>query len=155
MKIKGPILTIAATAALGTGIFLVNANQGDTAAPQPAAATAPAPAAAPAAPPTPSVAAAVPFGPREDFVADIPTKAGNLGLEIRVTGDTARAYACDNKGIETWLSGSSKGGVLKLASADKASSLQGRHQGNTIVGELKIGEKSWKFTAVPGTTSVF
>lgn len=152
MKINGPIATLGAVAALGTGIFLVNVNQQpEASAPQPAAATA-APAPPSVAPTTP---AAIPFGAREDFVANIPTKAGNLGLEISVTGATAKAYACDNKGIETWLSGSAEGGVLKLTSADSTAQLDGRHVGNTVVGNLRIGEKRWDFTAKPGETSVF
>jgi hypothetical protein len=162
VKIKGPIATLGAVAVLGTGIWLVNAGKQSEPVPQSAAATATsAPAAAPAAEPAtttpaaPSTPAAAPFGDREDFVADIPIKTGNLVLEIRVTGDKARAYACDNAGIETWLSGSAVKGVLKLGSADKASRLDGRHQGNTVVGNLRIGEKSWDFTAVPGETSAF
>ena len=45
--------------------------------------------------------------------------------------------------------------MLKLYSADKVGKLDGRHQGNTVVGSLKIGEKSWDFIAVPGETSAF
>lgn len=162
MKIKGPIATLGAVAVLGTGLWLVNVTKQSEPAPQPAAATAAsAPAAVPAAepappsPPAPSTRAAAPFGGQEDFVANIPTKSGNLALEIRITGDKARAYACDNAGIEKWLSGSAANGLLKLSSADKASQLDGRHQGNTVVGNLRIGEKSWDFTAVPGETSAF
>jgi hypothetical protein len=159
MKIKGPIATLGAVAVLGTGLWLVNVNKHSEPAPQPAAATAaPAPAAVPAgepAPPVPTTPAATPFGGREDFVADIPIKSGNLALEIRVTGDKARAYACDNAGIETWLSGSAVDGVLKLASADKVSRLDGRHHGSAVVGNRRIGETSGDFTAVPGETSAF
>ncbi len=162
MKIKGPIATLGAVAVLGTGLWLVNVNRQSEPAPQPAAATATsAPAAVPAVepaptpPPAPRKPVAAPFAGREDFVANIPTKNGNLALEIRVTGDKARAYACDNADIETWLSGSAANGVLKLGSADKVSQLDGRHQGNTVVGNLRIGEKSWDFTAVPGETSAF
>lgn len=162
MKIKGPIATLGAVAVLGTGLWLVNVNRQSEPVPRPAAATAtsapaalPAAVPAPTAPPAPSTPAAAPFGDREDFVANIPIKSGNLALEIRVTGDNARAYACDNEGIETWLSGSAANGVLKLGSADKLSQLDGRHQGNTVVGKLRIGEKFWDFTAVPGETSAF
>ena len=162
MKIRGPIATLGAVAVLGTGLWLVNVNKQSAPAPQPAAATATsAPAAVPAVepapttPPAPSTPAAAPFGGQEDFVANIPIKSGNLALEIRVTGDKARAYACDNEGIETWFSGSAANGLLKLDSADKVSHLDGRHQGNTVVGNLRIGEKSWDFTAVPGETSAF
>ncbi|MDZ4267565.1 MAG: hypothetical protein U1D00_18060 [Mycobacterium sp.] len=164
MLIKGPIATLAAVTALGAGIFLANVSQTRQPAepPQPAAATAPAqeatapstdaaaPAADTAAPPS-----AAPFGPREDFVTEIPTKSGPLGLQIRVTGDTARAYACDNYGIETWLSGSTTGGVVTLTSADKSARLTARHQGDTVVGRLWIGEKYWDFTAASGETDAF
>lgn len=159
MKNTGPITTIGAVAVLGTGLWLVNVTTQSQPAAQPAAATvASAPAAVPPAPPispAPTTFAAVPFAGREDFVANIPIKTGNLALEIRVTGDSARAYACDNEGIEEWLSGSAGGGLLKLVSADKVSSLDGRHQGDTVVGTLRIGEKTWDFTAVPGETSAF
>jgi hypothetical protein len=152
MKIKGPIATLGAVAVLGTGLWLVNVNKQTEPAPQPVAATA---TSVPATPPAPTTPAATPFAAREDFVANIPIKTGNLALEIRVTGAEARAYACDNEGIETWLSGSAVNGVLKLSSADTVSRLDGRHQGSTVVGNLRIGEKSWGFTAVPGETSVF
>ncbi|OBA98753.1 hypothetical protein A5662_16000 [Mycobacteriaceae bacterium 1482268.1] len=154
MKIAGPIATLGAVAVLGTGLWLVNVNKQPEPVPQPAAASATS-ASAPPAPLAPRPPAAVPFSDREDFVADIPTKAGILALEIRVNGDTARAYACDNQGIETWLSGSAADGVLKLGSADKVSQLDGRHQGNAVVGTLRIGAKSWDFTAAPGATSAF
>jgi hypothetical protein len=159
MKIQGPIATIGAVAVLGTGLWLVNVDKQSEPPPQPAAATAssavPAARPAPAKPPAPTTPAAEPFGAREDFVADIPTKSGNLPLEIRVRGDKAWAYACDNQDIETWFSGSAANGLLKLGSADKVSRLYGRHKGSTVVGKLWIGEKSWDFTAVPGETSAF
>lgn len=154
MKIKGPIATLGAVAVLGTGIWLVNVNSQPE--PQPAAATVTsAPAAAPVPPPPPPKPTAAPFAAREDFVASITTKNGELSLEIRVTGTTARAYACDNKNVETWLSGTAINGELKLDSADKSSHLEGRHEGNTVVGNLRIGEKNWDFTARPGETSAF
>lgn len=156
MNIKGPMVTLGAVAAVGAGLLLVNVNQQPAAAPQrPAAASAPAPAAVPPPAAAPTTPAAAPFGPREVFVADIPTKSGTLALAIKVTGDTAKAYACDNDGIETWLAGSSEGGVLRLTSADQSARLQGRHQGGTVVGKLTIGEKHWDFTAVTGQADVF
>jgi hypothetical protein len=150
MKIKGPIATLGAVAVLGTGLWLVNVNKQPDPTPQPPAVTVTSAAAKPPAPPTPS---ATPFAGREDFVANIATKNGNLGLEIRVTGDKARAYACDNAGIETWLSGSAVDGLLKLYSKDGIGRLDARHQGNVVVGNLRIGEMSWGFTAAPGVTS--
>ena len=152
MKITGPIATLTAVAALGTGLWLVNVGKQSEPAPQPAAVTVTSAPAPPTAPPPP---VATPFAARADFVADIPTKNGNLAVEIRVTGDKARAYACDNAGIETWFSGSAVNGLLGLDSADGAGRLEGRHQGSTVVGNLRIAEQSWAFTAVPGETSAF
>ncbi|MCP2625324.1 hypothetical protein LTT02_20770 [Mycolicibacterium smegmatis] len=166
MNIKGPIATIGAVAVVGTGLFLLNVSRQpeSTASGNPPAATSTAPAPTgtaavspvPAAPPTtPTTPAPRPFADREDFVADIPTKTGNIALEIRVDGAKARAYACDNKGIETWMWGTAENGVLKLADQAKTSELNGTHQGNTVVGNLRINDKNWDFTAVPGATSVF
>ncbi len=176
MNIKGPIATIGAVAVVGTGLFLLNVSRqpeptasGNTpaatstaTAPTGTAAVSPAPTGtaavspAPAAPPaTPTTPAPRPFADREDFVADIPTKTGNIALEIRVDGPKARAYACDNKGIETWMWGTAENGVLKLTDQAKTSELNGTHQGNTVVGNLRINDKNWDFTAVPGATSVF
>ena len=45
-----------------------------------------------------------------------------------------------------WLSGSAENGVVRLANKDKTSRLEGRHEGNTVVGTLWIGDKKWDFT---------
>ncbi len=157
MKITGPMVTLGVVAVVGAGLFLVNVSQQPTTATpqQPAAATAPASPAVPPPSPAPTTPVAAPFGAREVFVADIPTRSGNLSLAIRVTGDNARAYACDNYGIETWLAGISGGGVLNLTGVDSNARLQGRHQGDTVAGKLTLGEKSWDFTAVTGRSDVF
>lgn len=155
MLIKGPIVTLVAVAALGTGVFFANVAQQSRSAepPQPAVAIAPAAVAPPST--APGAPATAPFGAREDFVTDIPVKNGTLNLQITVTGATARAYACDNHGVETWLSGSSAGGLVNLRSADRTARLEARHVGNTIVGTLTIAEKHWNFVAAPGHTDVF
>lgn len=148
---KGPILTLVATAALGIGVFSANlAQDGPTAAPQPPAAsvgsstvkpTPPAPA-APAAP------APAPFPAKAAFHANIPTRAGTLTVDIKVNATKATAYACDNKGIEEWLSGTAVDGVVSMRSSDGTSRLDGRHQANdTIEGNLSIGNKNWDYTA--------
>ncbi|MBU8807593.1 hypothetical protein KL953_01655 [Mycolicibacterium goodii] len=171
MNIKGPIATIGAVAVVGTGLFLINVSQqpepvasensstatSTTTTPAPTGTAALSPAPAPAAPPT--TPAPRPFAEREHFTADIPTKTGNIALQIRVDGVKARAYACDNKGVETWMWGSAEGGVLKLTDKAKTAELNGTHRGDgavgKVVGNLRIGDKNWDFTAVPGATSVF
>ncbi|MCV7207712.1 hypothetical protein H7J75_03490 [Mycolicibacterium canariasense] len=146
MKSKGPLVTLAAVAALGGGLWAVNVQHtppepaaASTA--RPAAATSPVPTPAPPPPPAPD-----PFAAKADFAGKIPTAAGTITLEITVRGTEAVAYACDGRAIEAWLRGSARGGALALSSKGATSSLTGEHHGNTVTGILKIGEKSWDFT---------
>lgn len=150
MKIRGPIVTLAAVAALGTGIWLVNVSMQD---PQPApgaaqttttttTTAAPPPAARPAPAPAP-----VQFPAKAEYVGKIPTANGAITLDITVEGDNATAYACDGNTVESWLRGPAANGTVNLANNDKTSRLEGRLEGTSVVGTLWIGEKRWDFTA--------
>lgn len=148
MKISGPILTLGAVAVLGAGILLVNISQQPEKPPpeystaQPTTATAAAPATpAPSTPPPPA------FGAKADYVGKIATANGTITLEITVEGQKAIAYACDGNTIESWLRGTAVNGAVSLASKDKSGKLDGRLQGNAVVGTLRIGEKQWDFSA--------
>jgi len=149
---KGPILTLVATAALGIGVFSANlAQDGPTAAPQPPAASVGSSTVKPTPPPTPvapAVPAPAPFPAKAAFHANIPTRNGTLTVDIKVNATKATAYACDNLGIEEWLSGTAVDGVVSMSSSDGTSRLNGRHQANdTIEGNLSIGDKNWDYTA--------
>jgi hypothetical protein len=102
------------------------------------AAPAPAP---PSTPPPPA------FPAKADYVGKIPTANGTITLEITVDGDKAIAYACDGNTVESWLRGSAVNGAVSLANKDKTSRLEGRLEGNAVVGTLWIGEKKWDFNA--------
>ena len=150
MKVRGPLVTLGAVAALGIGIFFVNVSQEPepTAPARPVAESATTTAVTttqqpPAPPSTPPPA---PFPAKADYVGEIPIKTGVITLEITVDGDKAIAYACDGNTVEVWLSGSAENGVVRLANKDKTSRLEGRHEGNMVVGTLWIGEKKWDFT---------
>ena len=151
MTIRGPLVTLGAVAALGVGILLVNMSK-DEKAPQAnpyshsttTAAVTPAPA-----PPAPSPPPRPAFPAKADYVGKIPTANGTITVEITVHGDKAVAYACDGNTIESWLRGSAANGVVSLASKDKTSRLEGRLEGNAVVGTLWIGEKKWDFKADP------
>jgi hypothetical protein len=149
MKVRGPLITLAAVAALGIGILTVNISQeADPVIPgQPVASSAPAP--EPPAPTTPAPTAppAPAFPAKADYVGKIPTATGVITLDIAVDGDKAVAYACDGNSIESWLRGSAVNGTVSLASKDRASRLEGRLDGAAVVGTLWIGEKKWDFTA--------
>lgn len=141
MKSKGPLVTVAAVAALGGGLWAVNVHH--TPAPsatRTAAAVNPAPTPAPPPPPAPD-----PFATKANFAGKIPTAAGAITVEITVHGTEAVAYACDGRAVEAWLRGSARGGALALSSKGATSSLTGEHHGTTVTGTLTIGEKSWKF----------
>jgi hypothetical protein len=150
MKIRGPLVTLAAVAVLGAGILLVNmskeepapqANPYSQATTTAAAATPAAPPPAPSTPPPPAVPA------QADYVGKIPTANGTITLEITVQGDKAVAYACDGNTVESWLRGSAVNGAVSLANKDKTSRLEGHLEGNAIVGTLWIGEKKWDVNA--------
>jgi len=150
MKIRGPLVTLAAVAVLGAGILLVNMSKEE---PAPQAnpysqATTTAAAATPAAPqPAPSTPPPPAFPAQADYVGKIPTANGTITLEITVQGDKAIAYACDGNTVESWLRGSAGNGVVSLANKVKTSRLEGHLEGNAIVGTLWIGEKKWDFNA--------
>lgn len=149
MKIRGPLVTLGAVAVLGIGILLVNMSKEE-----------PAPSTNPYSPSTTTAAAATPSAPppapsppppafpaKADYVGKIPTANGTITLEITVDGDKAIAYACDGNTVESWLRGSAVNGAVNLANKDKTSRLEGRLEGNAVVGTLWIGEKNWDFKA--------
>ena len=147
MKIRGPLVTLAAVAALGAGMLLVNmskeappANPYSQSTTTAAAATPAVPPPAPSTPPPPPA-----FPAQADYVGKIPTASGTITLEITVQGDKAVAYACDGITVESWLRGSAVNGALSLANKDKTSRLEGHLEGNAVVGTLWIGEKKWDF----------
>ena len=152
MKIRGPIVTLGAVAVLGIGIWLVNVSKEDRAEPQPplvAQTTTTTAAPAPQPPPPPPTPAPAAFPAKADYVGKIPIATGTITLDIAIEGEKAIAYACDGNSIETWLWGSATNGAVSLASKDKASRLEGRLEGSSVVGTLLIGEKSWDFKADP------
>jgi hypothetical protein len=149
MKIRGPIVTLAAVAVLGVGILLINMSKEGPAPANPytqstttAAATPAAPPPAPSTPPPPPA-----FPAKADYVGKVPTANGTLTLEITVDGDKAIAYACDGNTVESWLRGNAVNGAVSLANKDKTSRLEGHLEGSAIVGILSIGEKKWEFNA--------
>ena len=151
MTIRGPLVTLGAVAALGVGILLVNMSKEEKAPqanPYSHSTTTAAVTAAPA-PPAPSPPPRPAFPAKADYVGKIPTANGTITVEITVHGDKAVAYACDGNTIESWLRGSAANGVVSLASKDKTSRLEGRLEGNAVVGTLWIGEKKWDFKADP------
>jgi hypothetical protein len=136
---RGPLVTLAAVALLGMALLLVNVSQqpGPTTPGRPVAESL-------TQPPPPPVQQ---FPAQADYVGEIQAAAGAITLEISVDGEKAIAYACDGSKVEVWLRGSASNGVVSLASKDKTSRLDGRLQGNAVVGSLSIDQKTSDFTA--------
>jgi hypothetical protein len=149
-RIRGPLVTLAAVAALGGGLWWMNVSQetADAPAATTVAQTTTTTTAAPAPPPPPAPPPAA-FPARADYVGKIPTAAGTITLEVTVNGPKAVAYACDGNSVEEWLWGSATNGALSLTSKDTKGRLEGRLEGASVVGTLWIGEKKWDFTAAP------
>lgn len=136
-RIRGPVLTLVAAAALAGGIWVVNEGQrSEPPAPQPAAAQAPAPS-----------TTSVEFPATATYSGEIPTKTGVIAVDISIDGAQGVAYACDGAAVDVWLRGSANGGTLNLVSADGDSRLTGRLEGDAVAGTLVVGAKSWTFTA--------
>ncbi|CAA0108913.1 Uncharacterised protein [Mycolicibacterium vanbaalenii] len=145
----GPILTLAAVAAVGGGIWVANVSQqtGPAAINAPVAQSAGATPAATATPEVPSPPPPAAFPARADYVGEIPTAAGVITLEVTIDGQSAKAYACDGNAVEVWLRGSATNGALALAGNDQTGRLTGHLDGASIAGTLTLGAKSWDFTA--------
>jgi hypothetical protein len=152
-KIRGPLVTLAAVAALGGGLWLMNVSQETGTAPPSKPVAASTTTVAPAPPPPPSTPAPVAFPAKANYVGKIPIRTGVITLEITVNGKEAVAYACDGNTIEAWLKGGATNGALSLASKDKSSRLEGKLQGATpdaeVVGTLWIGDRKWDFKTGP------
>ncbi|WP_006245834.1 hypothetical protein [Mycolicibacterium tusciae] len=141
MKVRGPLITLAAVAAVGVGILTVNIAQEESVVPgTPVAAPTPLTTTA-ATPPAPA------FPAKADYVGKVPTANGTITLDIAVEGDRAVAYACDGTSIESWMRGSAVNGAVSLVSKDGTGRLEGRLDGAAVVGTLWIGEKKWDFRA--------
>ena len=143
MKVRGPLVTVAAVAVLGAGILFTNISQeqGSVVTGTPVAAPVTTTVTAPPAPPAPS------FPAKADYVGKIPTAKGVITLDIAIEGDKAVAYACDGNSIESWMRGPAVDGAVSLESKDKTGRIEGRLDGSAVVGTLWIGAKKWDFTA--------
>jgi hypothetical protein len=151
-RIRGPIITLAAVATLGGGLWLANSAQEvePAAAPAPIVATTVDTRPNPPSPPSPPAPAQFPATAAYSGV--IETRTGIITVDITVDGDTAVAYVCDGASLEMWLRGTAADGALALSDPKAAARLEGRLRGDTaggpaVGGHLWIGERKWDFIA--------
>jgi serine/threonine-protein kinase len=148
MKLKGPIVTLAAGAIVAAVLLVLNTNATraahESAAPPNDSSygeeTSPAV--------TPSTPAATTPAPTP--VAEAPvTYAGNVGgggatLAIAVKDGKAIAYVCDGKSAEAWLQGTGSGGTLTLTGSDGAT-LSGTYANGQATGTVTATGRQWTF----------
>ncbi|GAA1390538.1 hypothetical protein GCM10009613_31380 [Pseudonocardia kongjuensis] len=142
MRITGPLLTLAAVAAVGAGV--ATANVVLTAQPaQPAepAAVEQATGALALGSPLPEAA---PAGPvlYSGWSAD-----REVSVDITVEDGLARAYVCDDASVESWTRGPvAQDGPTRLT-ADDGSWVEYTVQDGTATGTASTGGRTWEFTA--------
>ncbi|MDT7651992.1 MAG: hypothetical protein QOI36_3398 [Pseudonocardiales bacterium] len=169
MKRYAPLVTLAAVAALGVGLFVANTlNQQGAAQLSASAAIEPASAAAGKAPTvvdlgrlTPQSASPPAATGAEDQAqqqgADAPAVAEKayagwssgkeVSVAIAVKAGRAVAYVCDGKKVEAWLEGTVAGDTLSLESKDGSATINGTVSESSSDGTMTVGGKTWPFTA--------
>lgn len=142
MKLRAPVVTLAAVVVLGAGLLAVNLaatpTSGTPAAARPiVAAAAPATTAAPEPAPPPVVAEKVWAGR---------STGREVTVAIAVKGGRAVAYVCDGKKVEAWLQGTLTGDQLALTGPNGAR-IDGTASEATASGTIAADGRSWPYTA--------
>ena len=155
MKVKGPLVTLAAGATLAAGLLIADISlsskqASDTVSVVPAGggsavATFTSPAASPAtAPPTSPAAATTAPAAAADPVTYAGHVTGGGSLALVVRGGSAIAYFCDGH-AEAWLWGTAQGSTLTLRNSF-GDTLTGTRGGGRVTGSLTVGHRTRAFT---------
>lgn len=152
MRYRGPVVTLAAVAALAGVLFLVNMQTvADTAArggAPPAAAssgnTQPGNGQAPTgAGPSPSPGPPPGSGP-VSYAGR--TSGDEATIAIAVDGDAASAYVCDGARVESWLDGTMNNGRLTLQGRN-GDKVAGVVQDGDVFGTIRVRGTQWPYSA--------
>ena len=139
MRITGPLLTLAAVAAVGAGV--ATANVVLTAPPEEPVAVEQATGALALGSPLPEAAPAAPVH-YTGWSAD-----REVSVDIMVEDGLAKAYGCDDANIESWTKGPvAQDGPTRLT-ADDGSLVEYTVQDGIATGTAATGGRTWEFTA--------
>ncbi|WP_146607941.1 hypothetical protein [Spongiactinospora gelatinilytica] len=142
----GPALTLAAggIVAVALGVLSVSAASPANVTDAGGAAQAGAEATTQVSPPPPTaVKTGRPAPVRADYAGRVKEQGGLIAISVR--NDKVIAYFCDGR-TEAWFAGRAKDGEVTLKGFG-GSSVSARLDGDRAVGGLRIGRKSWDFTA--------
>src|SRR4051812_966790 len=147
MKVKGPIITLAAGVALAAVLMVVNLSvtkksNNNAEIGNPAAVTATA-TAAPTVAPSASAAPPVAVGTQDTYAGNV--TGGGATIAIAVKDGKAVAYLCDGKTGEAWMQGTLTAGKLSL-SGEKNSTLTGTVANGTAAGDIKAAGRQFTFS---------
>jgi len=147
MKVKGPIITLAAGVALAAVLMVVNLSvtkksNNNAEVGNPAAAAATTSAAATVAPSASATAPPVAVGTQDTYAGNV--NGGGATIAIAVKDGKAVAYLCDGKTGEAWMQGTLTAGKLSL-SGEKNSTLTGTVANGTASGDIKAAGRQFTF----------
>lgn len=152
MKLRGPILTLAAIVVLALVLLLINLRNE----PEPTASQAGG-AAATSAPPATPTAAPEAFPAKAKYVGYATKKDGSqAAIAITVDGPNVKAYLCDGKAVEAWYQGKHEGGVLVDVKGKGNNKLEGKLEGGTLKGQVTVrvgtADVVWPYEAAEATS---
>src|SRR5689334_21549324 len=103
-----------------------------------------APASGPVSPSAPAVRSPAARTAAVTFAAKITGSRAYIALPAR--GDQAIAYVCDGRRVESWLHGSTAGGLLSLT-GPHGGRIIGTLDGGLASGSFRLSTGSWQFQA--------
>lgn len=152
MKHPGPLLTLLAGLVLGLFMLSLNATTGK---PAPTSATRPVttpPArpspsgpASPSPARTPPPAAVTSARPQAEYAGRTADDTASVAVSVR--GDKAIAYFCDGRTREAWMRGPVESDGDMHLTGDTGARLDGNLSGGKVTGAVRIGDRTWPFTA--------
>jgi hypothetical protein len=155
MKRYAPLLTLAAIAVLGVGLFLFNIEVGgerqQAEVNAAAAAETPVPTGAPAEPAAATTEPAAEPAPEPPAVVEVVYAGRSSGDEVTVAvavkDGRAVGYVCDGEQIEVWVEGTLEGDQLSLRSGDGQTTVAGTVDETAAFGNVAVAGTQWPYSA--------
>lgn len=147
MKLKGPIITLAAGLAVAAALMVININvaaRRDAAAADAGTGNGGAAAAEPSESAAPQTPAPPPPEPAPPGTWAGSVTGGSATIAIATKDGEAIAYLCDGRKVEAWLHGTAVNGELALSGSDGAE-LVGVYDAEGASGTVAVGGRSWDF----------
>jgi len=138
VKRRSPLITLVLT----LGALLVTLSLNDALIPNQVAGA-----------PAPSATQAPADQPGDDDAQQFPEEAvyagrdtsGALAVSVAIKGDSAVAYLCDGKALESWLTGTVTKGRVSLEAPASGATIEARFNGKRVTGVAAKGDDQYAF----------